>query len=86
MFALSSKITFAKTVVDRASSRRASKRDAHVVKVRTARMDSDRARAVVPTMSADGEHETLYEMFDPGWVAATVGIYSAVLLKFAGIF
>ena len=49
MFALSSKITFAKTVVDRASSRRASKRDAHVVKVRTARMDSDRARAVVPT-------------------------------------
>jgi len=50
MFALSSKITFAKTVVDRASSRRASKRDAHVVKVRTARMDSDRARAVVPNV------------------------------------
>jgi len=44
------------------------------------------ARAVVPTMNADGEHETEYEMFDPGWVAVTVGIYSAVLLKFAGIF
>jgi len=40
-------------------------------------------RAPGPKMSGDGEHETLYEMFDIGWVIVSLGIYGAVLLKFA---
>ena len=53
MFALSSKITFAKTVVADASARRAGKRTTHVVKVRRAKarmrewISGDRAERVL---------------------------------------
>jgi len=42
------------------------------------------SRAVVPTMNEG--HETQYEMFDPGWVVITLSAYTAVLLKFGGVF
>ena len=43
-------------------------------------------RSTAIVMSEDGEHETLYEMFDPGWVIITLAAYTGVLLKFGGVF
>jgi len=43
-------------------------------------------RSAAIIMSEDGEHETLYEMFDPGWALITLSAYTAVLLKMGGIF
>mmetsp|Transcript_84451 Transcript_84451/g.168654 ORF Transcript_84451/g.168654 Transcript_84451/m.168654 type:complete len:91 (-) Transcript_84451:293-565(-) len=43
-------------------------------------------RSTAIAMNADGEHETLYEMFDPGWAIITLAAYTGVLLKMGGVF